>query len=338
MNERKKDRRGLLSLILGLLLLCGLLTVTVTSLKTTGECYAELKNADLSQEIEAAVYYEDHIYASIGFGISLLPEEAGNEARLSEFLSSSIRAIGIRIIACGLLYSMMVSAVLQFFLYSRFQDDRRKYFLASVIAGVAPFAAFAAAVWIAQGAYGLPVVFPDGHGWLLLAVGLASVIAGGCVIGAVLSAARRKRLTAALAVPVVFILFIIGMNLEMHLFTSPTESSFAYFYEAHGEALEEDYDGEVYYDGEKNAIILNGAEYPAETVDNPEYYSGLKRAGAFLPELACAYSGNGLLLIETAMDAVRLPLWAAIAYVLKSAAWTALAFGFIRRRQMRAAG
>lgn len=333
MKEKKKNLYGILSLTAGLLLFFGILVITIFSLKTTGDCYTNLKNADLSQETESSLYYNDHLFASIGFGINILPNEAGNEARLSSFLSSSIREIDIRILNCCLLYSMMISVVLQYFLYSRYQSNRKKYFFAVCIAGIAPFAFFAAAVFCTQRAFGMPVVFPGSRERFLIAIGLLSVTAGNFVVGSVISAVRCKKLTAVLAVPVVFCLFIAGMNFEMHLYADSTVDSFAYFYDAHPEVKEDDFDGDLYYDEEKNVIFFNGAEYPPKSVDNPEYYTGLKRPGAFLFELADAYSGNGLLLTESITGENSIPLWAAAAYILKSAAWIALSFCLLRRHR-----
>lgn len=327
MNGRKKDWFAALSLILGILLLCGILVITVSSLKTTGAGYTSLKGADLSRELESELAYDDHMFASIGFGILILPYETGKEARLASFLFSSVREIELRILACGLLYSMMVSAVLQYFAAVRI----RRHFPGVLIVSLAPFAVFAAAVLIAQRAFGLPAVFPDGHECFLLAVGLLSVTAGNCALSAVLSAVRLRKLAAILAVPAVLFLFIVGMNLECGLYTSPTLESFAYFNETHADALADDYAGECYYDEEKNAIILDGAEYPPETVDNPRYLTGWKRLCAFLFELADAYAGNGLLLAGSVVGAI--PLRTAAVYLLKAAAWIALACGFRKRRR-----
>lgn len=341
MKEQKRNWIGNLSLILGLLVLCGILIITVVSMKTTGQCYTSLKDADLTQGIESTLYYYDHMLAQIGFGISIIPNEIGNEARLSSFLSSSIRAIDMRIIVCGLVYSMMVSVVLQYFLYSRYHNKRKKYSLGIVITSIASFAAFLITVLVSKRVFGIPYIFPNGHEWLFIIVGLLSVIAGNCALSAILSVVRHKKLAAVLAVPVVLCLFIVSMNLETHIYMSPTVESFDYLYETHADALEEDYDGEAYYDEEKNVLVLDGEEYPPETIDNPEYYTGWKRTGTFLFELADAYSGNGLLLTEaiieslTPNDGFTMPFWVAMAYILKAGMWIAISFWLIKRRSIR---
>lgn len=336
MKDQKTDRFGILSLIAGIALLCVILAVTVSSLKATGQRYSNLESTDLSRETESMLYYDDRMFAQIGFGISIIPDEPGNEARLSSFLSSSVHAIDMRIIGCGLLYSMMVSVVLQYFIYSRYHDGIKKYFRGILIASAAPFAAFAAAVLISKGAFGLPFIFPEGREWFLIIAGLLSSAAGSCVLGAVLSVLRRRKTAAVLSVPVVLFLFIAGMNLECRLYTSPTVDSFEYFNETHAYALADDYEGECYYDAEKNAVILDGAEYPPQTVDNPLYFTGWKRICAFLFELADAYSGNGLPLTDAVIEDTDIPLWVPAAYAVKAVMWIALSFLFLKRRRVPA--
>lgn len=331
MKEQKKDRFEKISFISGILLLCVILIITISSLRTTGQCYTSLKNADLSQETESLLYYDDHMFAQIGFGISIIPSETGNEARLSSFLSSSVQEIYIRIISCGLLYSMMVSVALQYFIYSRYHSEIKKYFHGILIASVAPFAVFAAAVLISQSIFGLPAIFPEGRIWFLTAVCLLSIPAGNFVLSAVLSAVRHRKIAAVIALPVVLFLFIVSMNLECNLYTSPTVDSFKYFNETHAYALEDDYDGEFYYDKEKNVVILDGEEFPPEAFDNPNYYTGWKRLCASLFELVDAYSGNGLLLTESIVD-YPIPVWTIMLYIIKAALWIALSSHFMKRR------
>lgn len=333
MKKRKKDLFQSLSLILGILLTCGILFCTVSSMSTTGRCYAELKNADLSQEFEGTLYYSDRLYTSIGYGISVIPGEAGNEARLASFLSSSLLAINTRILSCGLLYSMMICVVLQYFLFARFQNERKKRFLGVAISSVAPYAVFTAAVLISEALFGLPILLPEGRVWLLIGLGLLSTAAGAFVLNAVLSAIRRKKLAAVLAIPAALILLIVSMNLESHLFLSPTEPSFDYFYLTHADALEEDYEGTCYYDESRDAILLDGVEYPPEYVENPRYYRGWKRACAGLFELVFAHSGTMLPIIEQITE-FSLPLWAQTAYAVKAAAWIVLSVSLTKRRRM----
>lgn len=335
MKERKKDLFQALSLILGILLLCVIILITVISMKPTGQRYADLKETDISQGMESTISYSDHMFASIGFGISIIPDEAGGDARLASFLLSSVAAIELRIILCGLLYSMMVSVVLQYFIYGRYHSVRKTYFYGILISSVAPFAVFTVSVIISQIALGLPTVFPGGRESFLIALGLLSVIAGSFALNAVLYAVKHKKLAAVLLVPAVLFLYVVSMNLEFPLYTNPTVESFEYFNETHPAELEDDYEGECYYDEGKNVIILDGVEYPPQTVRNPNYYTGWKRPLAFLFELLYAFSGNGLLLAESSGLGIYIGFWTALAYVMKSAVWIVLSSHFVKRRSVR---
>lgn len=337
MKEQKKDRLESISLISGILILCVILSFTVSAVKTAGQCYEGLKNTDLSRGTDSLLYYDDHLYGQLGFGITLMPNEPGGGERLASFLASSVREIDMWIISCGLLYSTVVSTVLQYFVYSRYHSDKKRHFIGVLTASAAPAAVYAAVVLISQKVFGLPAVFSDGRELLLIAAGLLSIMAGNCALGAVLSASRRKKLTAVLAVPAVMLLFIVSMNMECHLYTSPTEDSFDYFYEEHSGELPDDGESGFYYDKDKNVICLYGEEYPPETVVNPEYYTGWKRACAFLFELVDAYSGNGLMFTEKIIkdSSAFISLRTAAAYIVKAAVWIVFLSFLPKRRRIR---
>lgn len=327
MKEKdKKKPTGVVSLIIGIILFCIILAATVPAVKELAESYLYIKNADLSQELEASFYYEDHLYASMGFGISIAPDEADKEVRRSDFLSDKLPLVDERIITCGILYAMMLGVIFQYYLNCKCHDSRKKYILGTAAATLVPFAAYLAAVLIAGKFFGVPFIFPRANGLLLAAVGLLSAVAGNSVLAALISTVRHKRFTAVAAVPIVFALVILGMNLEYHLYTGSTVKSFKYVSEVDSRLQDDNFDGAIFYNDKKDVLVVGETEYPPDLSDNPDYYTGLKRAGAYAAELIIPYSGSELLLtnylviIETEDN---IPSWTSAAYAVKAMLWIA---------------
>ncbi len=69
---------------------------------------------------------------------------------------------------------------------------------------------------------------------------------------------------------------MVGTGFEGRLYSSPTTDSFDYIaQEIKPHIYDKDFDGDVYYDEEKNVLILNGEEYEPRQVDNPDYLTGI---------------------------------------------------------------
>lgn len=66
--------------------------------KNMSRDYHAVMNLDLSADVRGSIVYDDHFYGQIGYGIEIDHSDSDNSARLSEFLSSSLRAIDKRII------------------------------------------------------------------------------------------------------------------------------------------------------------------------------------------------------------------------------------------------
>ena len=126
------------------------------------------------------------------------------------------------------------------------------------------------------------------------------------------------RFIAGYIIPVVFVLFILGMYLEHGMYSSKTIESFDYVYSMDIRILEEGY-----YDSEKNVIVFEDKEYPPEQAENPERYTGIKYLGASLFEILYPYSGNGLYMAEQAMEH-EISFFVYVLYAVKGMIWIVL--------------
>lgn len=332
-NEKRNRILPWLSLFMGIVLFVTVLYFTFDATKRMAEDYHLLKEADLSTDTNGTIFYDDHLYGVIGFGIEISTKESGKEERRNDFLQSSIYQIDRRILSCLLLYTMMTAAVMSFFL-----NERRKQgsTAVSVLVIWVMYLLYLGFVLLFHAIGKTPFYFPQGKDLVILLIGLLSIMAGESALLLLLEKIPYKKITAIIIVPVVFLLFLFGLLFEHGLYCLPYEESFAYLADINPRILDENFEDEFYYDETRNVVILEGKEYPPESLENEEYYRGFHRIGAYLFELVNPYSGNGLSMILeadvfTGMEANSFSLWHGIFYVLKDICW--LVFGLPKKKK-----
>lgn len=318
-TERKPGGiRGLLLFLCGTALFLVIAALTVSAIGRLGSDYRKFAEADLSEDFSAALLYDDRIYAQLAYGIEIISTEPDKAERMETFLDGSLSMIFDRILAAGVLYTMLVSAAGALFLYDRFGKNRIKHTAAILAYPLLSYAAFLAVAAVAAAFRKLPFPALPGKAVAALAVCLVSVIAGECALGMLLRKIRFKTVAAVAAVPLAFALFIVGTGLEGRLFCAPYADSFSYVYET----VDEDYTGEYYYDEEKNVVVLEGKEYPPRQEPNEDRLKGAARIGAVAFEALVPCSGNGIELIREELGA-PLPAWVLCLYALKALCWIA---------------
>lgn len=303
MNNKLKNTinrlKGKVSFACAALIFAVVLIFTVRGIKNMSRDYNAVMNLDLSADARSSIVYDDHLYGQIGYGIEIDRRDSDNSARLSEFASSSLRAIDRRIISCNVTYTMLITAALAFWLYTEFGRNRGKHALSIFIAVFAVSAGLLAAVLITYAALRMPFCFPDAGEMPVLLVSIFAILGGSCFLGWMLRLFRFKRILSLAAVPLVMLLFMQGTVFEAGLFCSPEVPSFDYIaQEIEPRVYDSDFDGDVYYDEEKDVIVLNGAEYPPRQIQNPDYLTGTGRLTACIFEIISPYSGNGLFLLH----------------------------------------
>ena len=117
------------------------------------------------------------------------------------------------------------------------------------------------------------------------------------------------------------------MLAEGRLFSVPEVDSFDGVYAS----VTEEELNRMYYDEEKNVMVLDGKEYPPERMPNPDRAAGIGRAALIVFEALDPYSGTGLDMIRQ-IDGTDVPGAAVLPYLLKAALWTALPLCLRRKR------
>lgn len=312
-----------LSFLAGVLCFCLVLYSAYRADRSLGEDCQRMKNADLSERFTDTVSYDDGLYAVIGFGVDLTPDMTEREQILSSWLNSSLAKINGRILSAGCVYTLGIGVLIAYGLYDFFGKKTHQHVFSIVVSLAGVYLLYVLSIVLFHTFSKVPFILPEAASIAFIAVGILSIIGGYCAVGLILRKIRFRKTAAVLMVPLVAALFLFGMVREYGLYNDAKLPSFDYLAEIDSTVFDEGYDGELYYDDEKGVIIWEGKEYAAEWIDNPEHYTGVKRAGALFLETADPFSGNSLSLIHDDEE-VQVPLTVSLLYVLKAALWILL--------------
>ena len=298
-----------------------------TGIRRLSEDYHFLIDNDISEDMNGQIFYSDGIYSEIGYGIEIIADDPEMAETLKDYLHSSLRLIDRRIMSCGLLYTMLISAMIAYCLYRWHSDDVLKHVLSIVLSVPGIYAVYLAFVWIVHLFFHTPF-YPTVS--LTLIAAILSVIAGNCALGILFRFFRFRKILSIIAIPLILASFIFGFVFEHGLYCRQYQDSFSYLVDIDPRVLDEDFDG-IYYDEEKNVMVLEGVEYPPEQEEDPDYLKGLPRAGACLYEILNPYSGNGLFFYEEA-EGTALPEFIPLLYIAKAILWIIAALKICPRK------
>ncbi|MBR4462730.1 MAG: hypothetical protein IKS51_09145 [Erysipelotrichaceae bacterium] len=326
--KKKKDIWTILLLTAAIAFFLFVSCRTLTGIQRLSEDYHFLMDYDLSQDMNGQIYYADGLYGEIGYGIEIIADDPQMAETLRDYLHSSLRFIDRRILSCGLLYSMLTSVMIAYGLYRRYGSDPLKHTFSIVLSFLGIYAAYLLFVWILHLLFKVPF-YPTLS--LTFVAGILSVIAGHCALGILFRFFRFRKILSLAAIPLVLASFILGFLFEHGLYCEPYQESFSYLADIDPRVLEEDFDG-IYYDEEKNVMVLEGIEYASEQVEDPDHLKGLPRVGAYLYEMLNPYAGNSLFFYEEA-EGTKLPEYVPLLYVAKAILWIIASLKIRPRRQ-----
>ncbi len=318
---------GKIALLIGAFFLCASIFMMYSAISQLSDDYRDVSSADLSQEYSGTLSYDDHIYAQLVFGLMNDPADGQREAFRAGFIKDSLSAIDKRIISTSLFYVLIVTTLLQFWLYQKNRHNFMQHFLFTGITVLLLFTCYFVAAYALNAAFKVPYYFPPAQDFLTITASLLTVIAGSIVLAAIIRWIRYKTVTSVLAVFAAVMLFMFSSVTESGLISDRTVESFAYIQEIDSRILDENYDGPLYYDEERNVVVIGDTVYEPQYEPNPDYFTGVKRIGAVCFEAVNPYGGSGLYLISDAIEKMLSPLTSGL-YVIKAAIWTVLASMF----------
>ena len=311
-------------LLIGILFFVFTLFRTFSAIQAISQNYLALQNADLTVSADYTLVYDDHVYGMIGFGINIDPSLPDMAESVAVFLENSMRSADAVILACAILYTMLTNTIIAYFLYAKNKDNSYRHAVSVSTGVIVTFLVYVCFSVFSHALYHIPFYFPDGHGLAVILVSILSVAAGECALGLLLRKIKFKRRAALAAVPVVYVMFLFGFNFEYHLFCPSSLDSFDYLRDIDSHAFDEDYEGDIHYDPDKNVMVLNGKEYEAQQMENPDSYHGLQKIGAYAYEIVNPYGGNSLFFLEISEEGMILPVWIMVLYCLKAFFWMIL--------------
>lgn len=330
-QKRLNDLLRYVLLAVAVLFFCLILFRSFDAVRTMGDRYNAIRNADLSEPFTDTIYYSDHFYAETGFGISVTPDMEDRQAFLDDWLETSLRAIDSRITATGCVYTLAFAVLLAYPLLQISGGDPKKHILSIVLSVFGFYLLYLLSVQIFHIVYRVPFYYPP-RMLLLVFVSLLSIAGGFCALGLLLRSVRYKKTAALLALPLAAVLFLTGFVTEYGIFAPKYTDSFDYLNEFENYVQDTEKPGMVYYDAERNVTVWDGKDYPPQQIENPDHFNGVLRAGAILYEAVNPVSGNQLAMGESTGE-YSVPLPAMALYSVKALLWILLPLFFKKRSQ-----
>lgn len=286
--------------------------LTARACRELGDTYGILKSRELAAEDISYIYYDDNMYAVLAYGNN------DPDMKMADYLENSLRNIDERIMAAGLLYVAVISAMLVYPVY--FFCSKNRIISTGLLTVAVCYLLFVLFV-IAFMTWGkVPFYFPKGSSLFLSVIGLISLFGGYSALCMLIHVFKFKKFVAFFAFIAVFVVYLMSCLVDSRLYCDPYNYNFNFLLDIDATILDEDYEGDLFIDNETMIAHLNGQEYPAERYENEEYFRGASRVAAVGEELINPYSAVGIDMMIRECDA-DLPLGYAIMYIVKALLW-----------------
>ena len=286
--------------------------LTARACHELGDTYGILKSRELVAEDISLISYDDNMYAVLAYGNN------DPDMKMADYLENSLRNIDERIMAAGLLYVAVISAMLVYPVY--FFSNKKRIISTGLLTVAACYLLFVLFVITFMVFNKVPFYFPTGSSFLLSLIGLISLFGGYSALSTLIRVFKFKKVVAVSAFIVVFTIYLMCCLVEGGLYCDPYQYDFNFLLDIDSTILDEDYEGDLFIDNETMIAHLNGQEYPAERYENAEYFRGAARVMAVGEELINPYSAVSIDMVIREYD-VELPLGYAIMYIVKALLW-----------------
>lgn len=305
--------------------LAAVLFMTVTSVKEMSDGYQKIASDDLTDGFNGTIWYDDHLYAVLGYGSQITADDPDKQAAFDRFLSTSIRFIDERVYGASVLYTMMISTLILL----QIHEGNGKRILKTALSVCVIYAIILIAFILSCLLFRIPVYPPSLSSLTCLVISLLSLIGGNSAALLLMEKTRYRKVTAILIVPLIFILFLFTTALEAMLYSPVYVDSFAYL----TDSLSEEQMADAYYDEDQNIIVYQGEGYGPEQILNEEHLTGAARIGALLLEAIDPYSGNAIEIVRQ-INGLPMPFYAILFYTLKALIWIFLSMFMIDHRRI----
>lgn len=119
-----------------------------------------IRSAPVPEGFDAALCYDDRLYACLLFGEEILPDDPLAEQRIEALISTSLHHFCERIFAAGLMYTMVISCTLAYYIYTVSNNEIAKHAAYIVLSAFAVYALYIGSVGIMFTSFGAAVLFP----------------------------------------------------------------------------------------------------------------------------------------------------------------------------------
>ena len=187
-SKAKNSWVSILLLAIGLLFAGLVITRTIQATRQLSDTYLWLSHANPSQDLRATVYYNDDLYAVLGFGIETNAEDPAAAEQISSFLISSMQLIDERILSASVIYTMLLTALTALFLYECSGRNALRHTAAVICFSLIVCILLMAIPPFISASQGIPFYFPKGEALFVLLVsrrGMSKIVTN--ILGSILA-------------------------------------------------------------------------------------------------------------------------------------------------------
>lgn len=145
------------------------------------------------------------------------------------------------------------------------------------IAAMVIYAAYLLIIVITMLIKGIPLKMFGWESVLLIICGFLSVLSFESAMAMIMSHFNKKLLIAFIVLALTAGFYLSGFMAKVYLISPAKIPSFEYLLDIDERFGEEGYDDIIYYDNEKDVMVIDGKEYEPVLVDNSEHANGMMR-------------------------------------------------------------
>ena len=329
MKEKKKpDTAVILSAIMFFGLFVSFLWNNCKALSTYAQDYQAAK-AVMSYANTKLVLRYAGLFSNIGYGMEGAAIESVALSEYQSFMHTKPAIINEAVFRDNAFYMMITLCAGSVFLKHL---SKKKM----ILVNTAAYLLYTACIMLLYAILKLPLTFTGVKSFVLIGISLLSMLAFLSFTEMLLTVGKKKLIMTVVSLFLLAVFYFCGLMSNFNLLSPKTIPSFDYLYETDERFSDEAYSGKIYYDPEKQVMVVDEEEFAPEIVNNPDHATGIQSVLYYLMEIinpsTGVYLGAVVHSIEEDYSTV-IPLTVTIPYILQACAWTVLSKIIIKRSE-----
>ena len=328
MKEKKKpDTAVILSAIMFFGLFVYFLWNNYKALSTYAQDYHAAK-AVMSYANTKLVLRYAGLFSNLGYGMEGAAVESVALQEYQNFMRTKTAIINEAVFRDNALYMMVTLCAASVFLKHLFKKKM-------IFVNTAAYLLYTACIMLFYAVLKLPLTFTGIKSFVLIGISLLSMLAFLSFTEMLLSVGKKKLIMTVVSLFLLAVFYFCGLMSNFNLLSPKTIPSFDYLYETDERFSDEAYSGKIYYDPEKQVMVVDEEEFAPQIIDNPEHATGIRRILYYLLTVINPSTGVylGAVIHSIEEEYNILPLTLTIPYALQACFWIILSSTMIRKAE-----